>query len=234
MSDARRPTTPSSVYSVTVALARNLRAAIDQQQPLQPILEKVDDPSFICGCGGIVVACNRLYCHIFCNAETAVGRIGKNFLHPSLQSISEQSDKLMAYGCRSVEFQHPGRTGRTNLPDFVLRTVKVSLTDCGVASLAFVGVTRVITPTKLPRVGQTLLVVQWTRFEQLNACSREIAICIARGESAVEIAGRLDISVRTVENRRSNLLSIFEIDRSVQLVHLLCNFQWAGLADFGF
>jgi DNA-binding NarL/FixJ family response regulator len=56
------------------------------------------------------------------------------------------------------------------------------------------------------------------QFERLSARQREVLQLIAEGRSAKEIAGRLEISVRTAETHRAQLMNALDIHDTAGLV----------------
>lgn len=59
------------------------------------------------------------------------------------------------------------------------------------------------------------------RLASLTPKEREVAALAVAGHSSRDIAARLGISVRTVENHRANILDKLQASSTVELVHLL-------------
>lgn len=59
------------------------------------------------------------------------------------------------------------------------------------------------------------------RLAALTAKEREVAALVVAGSSSRDIAERLSISVRTVENHRASILDKLHASSTVELVHLL-------------
>jgi DNA-binding NarL/FixJ family response regulator len=56
------------------------------------------------------------------------------------------------------------------------------------------------------------------QFDRLSSRQREVLQLVAEGRSAKEIAGRLEISVRTAETHRSQLMEALDIHDTAGLV----------------
>lgn len=199
---------------------------------VHPIVERYQDAVYVKAADGQLVLTNRSYEEIFAGPVSALGRFGKDFLDATLKPASRCSDQLIISGCTQVEFEHYGRDA--NGRSLVFRTLKRSLLGAGHPKMAILGVTRILEVTEDERLQQILsLSKYWYLFSRLHARDREVAGAISRGEKIKTIAARLDLSEKTIENRRAAILAKLSLETPLDLVKLLVRFQDNGFADFG-
>ncbi|MCD0459502.1 helix-turn-helix transcriptional regulator [Roseiconus lacunae] len=235
--DPKFPTSSSSLVDfvqTTERISTTIAAALERGEPLEPIIDRENDSIYLKSADQRLLCSNQVYRRIFTPDELPVGRFGSSFLHKTIIPISEISDKLILEGCMDAIFDHYGRDSEGQLSLF--RTAKKSLIGVGQGSFAILGITRVektLVDANNEIAKGAFLAEQWRRFNELPELDRQIAISLARGMSAMEIAQEREVSKRTIENHRNSILSELDLGSPLEMIKLLVRLQEKGFGDFG-
>ena len=207
-------------------------SALESDSSPQLILENVRDSIFIATLQGQILYSNRAYQEVFGGAINIIGRFGDSFLTNTVAPVSSASDQLIASGCRFVEFEHPGIDAQGR--DVLFRSLKLSLLPLKRPNLGVFGVTRIIEVrnSELTASAPTLI-EQWCAFQTLSTEERDVALQTIRGTRVKEIADRLGVSSKTIDNRRSSVLSKLSVQNSFELTKLMVRLHDNGFTDFG-
>lgn len=192
----------------------------------------VQDAVCVKSADGQIVLSNQAYDKVFAGDLKAVGRNASAFLDQSLFVLSKASDDLILSGADRLEFSH---TGQNNAGDSLsMVTFKKSLLGIGHPRMAILGVTRVedVVPANQAAKIQTLNDA-WKQFQKLDLRDREVAKGIVGGMRIRELAEQLDVSEKTVENRRNAIFRTLSVDGATDLVKIMVRLQDNGFCDFG-
>lgn len=192
----------------------------------------VEDAVYVKSADGQIVLCNPAYDKIFGGDLKAVGRNASAFLDQSVFVLSKASDDLILSGADRLEFSHTGRNSAGDSLSMV--TFKKSLLGMGHPRMAVLGVTRVeeVVPANQAAKIQSLNDA-WKQFQTLDLRDRELAKGIVAGMKIRELAEQLDVSEKTVENRRNAIFRTLSIDGATDLVKIMVRLQDNGFCDFG-
>ena len=218
----------------TDRISRLISTSLDRGEPFEGLINREADLIYLKSADQRLLCSNDAYRRVFTPDELPVGRYGASFLHKSIVPISDASDRLILDGCMSVMFDHYGRDSEGQL--MMLRTVKKSLIGVGRDSFAILGISR-IEKTIIEEGNEiakaALLADQWRRFNELSEQDREIAILLARGMTAMDVAQQRAVSKRTIENHRNSILAKLGLDAPLDMIKLLVRLQEKGFGDLG-
>ena len=139
---------------------------------------------------------------------------------------------MIASGCQFVEFEHPGTDAQGR--DVLFRSLKRSLLHLKKPNLGIFCVTRIIEVRSSEMTANPPnLIQQWCVFQTLSEEERDVALQTIRGIRVKEIADRLGVSTKTVDNRRSAVLSKLSVQNPFELTKLMVRLHDNGFTDFG-
>lgn len=210
---------------------RIVRSIQDATSP-QLALEDIEEAVYIKATDGQIVLSNPSYDANFAGNLTAIGRYAKTYLDNSIWTVANASDQLIVHGCPFVDFEHVGLNGRGE--NLKMRTYKKSLLGVGHPKMAILGVTRidgVLEDVQSERIQS--LSAAWSHFEKLDLRDQHIAKGISHGMKVKALAQELDVSEKTVENRRQVIYKTLSISGPTDLVRILVRLQDNGFSDFG-
>lgn len=228
--------TPELVQFVERAeqITKKVVQCLQSNTSFEEQLESEPIPVYIKSADSRVLFSNRAYRMVFSPNSMPVGRFGEAFLHETVIPISKASDALVLAGCTNTVFDHVGYDSYGH--SVLFRTAKYSLLSIGHPSFSILGITKIQKVLADDEQGMTkmaLLTDKWNRFMGLDSSDRDIAILLARGLSTSDIATRLDISKRTVENHRTSILESMAVEAPLDLIKLLVRLQEKGFGDLG-
>lgn len=209
-----------------------VRNAVLEKMDIGTTIEQFDFPVFTKTADGFISSANQPYRQFYASGEIAQGRDPNKFLDPSVIHVSKDSDSLIRSGCTWVEFIHFVETHEGY--QYQVRTTKQSLIELGCTAHSLVGIS--IVEKKLPKRPlhrRASLENQWETFSHLNDFDKNCFALLGLGKSINEIAQELKVNRKKVENHRKKVFHLLEIENNVEAGHLLCHFQFSGLADFG-
>ncbi|MCC9603243.1 LuxR C-terminal-related transcriptional regulator [Stieleria sp. JC731] len=215
-------------------IAAMIAAALEKGDSFEPLINTESDLIYVKSADQRLLCSNEAYRRVFTPDELPVGRFGASFLHKTIIPISEASDRLILEGCMELLFEHYGRDSEGQLSLF--RTAKKSLIGVGQGSFAILGITRVektFIDSDNEIAKGALLADQWRRFNELPELDRQIAISLARGMTAMEIAQEREVSKRTIENHRNTILQELGVGSPLEMIKLLVRLQEKGFGDLG-
>ncbi len=209
-------------------LVDSVRDATSPQAAVEGFVESV----YVKATDGQIVISNQAYDTTFAGSVAAVGRNAKTYLDKSIWHVANASDELIIHGCSHVEFGHVGQTSAGET--VAMLTYKRSLLGIGHPKMAVLGVTRIreVVDDGLANRIQSLA-ASWRQFEKLDARDQQIAKGIALGHKVKTLAKELEVSEKTVENRRQVVYRALSINGPTELVRILVRLQDNGFSDFG-
>lgn len=228
-------TDPASVgwASQLVLEAKRLHSKIlsaESSSELVSIIEKSPRCVYVKSADGTILFGNSPYERIFSGGITN-GRNSQQFLDSTILGVSQHSDQLILAGCDTVLFEHHGRdkTGR----QVRMHTVKKSLLGCQQARAAILGITAAETHEDQEAMKLIALSRCWDIFRNLAERDREIAVAIAKGQKSRSLAELYEVTDKTIDNRRTHVLKVLELENTMDLARLLTRLQDNGYCDFG-
>jgi len=207
--------------------------AFSRHEPVYPILDACPDCTYIKTADCQILHTNSIYEETFAGPVSSVGRFSSDFLSDSIRIIAMHSDALLLSGCSSVEFEHAGIDQRQR--SLLLRTMKRSLTGCGHPKAAILGVTRIIEVKygDAAELEASQLAALWNRFASLEDREQQVAILVTKGETVKRMAELLNVSDKTIENRRNSAMKKMEVSTQAALICMMVRLQDNGYCDFG-
>ncbi|GAA4455387.1 helix-turn-helix transcriptional regulator [Novipirellula rosea] len=214
-------------------LVKDIVGAIRSRNPLNTLIDSWHDPIYIKSADGQMLVANKAYEHTFAGDVSSVGRFSSDYLNETIKPVSASSDALIMQGCTSVDFEHLGRDQHGRM--LLLRTIKRSLLGSGHTRAAILGVTRIVeVQTENPGALRLLdLARVWEQFVRLDDREKKVAVLVAKGESVKDMAKILDVSDKTIENRRNSGMRKLGVENQAGLIRLMVRFQDNGFHDFG-
>ena len=212
------------------SLVAKLQLAVEDKSFAPGFLEGCSYPAFIKSLNGEFLLCNKAFSSL-CGGRVVVGTYSEGFLNPKAVSISETLDRLLAGDCHMVSAQFPACIGSHWV---MLDCVKMRCELPEHPKFFAIGLLEVLRriPAEPIRIGRSLE-ASWELFERLGEVEKECFRLLGRGLTVAEIATELGASRKSIEGRRARILEIFSLENNVQLGHLACRLQDAGLEDFG-
>lgn len=216
-------------FDETVA---NVNAIVDRwfagPKQAPPSVQEIAEPIYFKNSESVIVYANDEYERFFYSGRSTIGRIATTYLDSSVSQVSKQSDSLVFSGVREVRFVHEciGPDGDW----YLLETYKRNLLDFHDGAYELLGISRPVTREALKGSTDVSIEEKHLRFLQLDADFRVLCTLIAEGRSQKEIASALDVSVKTVENRRRKIVEELSLENTIEIVKLLVRFEERGLA----
>ena len=178
-----------------------------------------------------IVYCNECFNRYYARQiDSPIGLIGSSFLPAGVRALSESSDDMLVSGCHRVKLHHDVES--ENGDSFKAITVKLPLLGPKGCLHGIIGISK-----PLVRKGRPLDNAELQRLSTvLNGLREEekaVAKFVCDGVSNKHIARRLDAPLRTVENRRRNVLKKLGLESTAQLIKLMVRLEDAGLIQFG-
>ncbi len=214
-------------------LYKDVLTAIRTRESIASLIDPWHDPIYLKTADGQMLLTNTAYEHTFAGDANSVGRFHSDFLNETIKPIASSSDAMILHGCISVEFDHAGRDQHGRL--LMFRSIKKSLLGSGHPRAAILGVSRIIQVQSENPGAQRLLDLArvWEIFTTLDLREKKVAVLVAKGESVKDMALILDVSDKTIENRRNAAMKKLGIDSQAALIRLMVRFQDNGFQDFG-
>lgn len=206
--------------------------ALNKSRSLGSVFDGVEDAAYVKSTDGQLVLSNVVYDQMFTGSVSAIGRYSYKYLDSSMMHLSRTSDELILNGCDFVEFEHGGRNSAGDT--FSMRTFKKSLIGIGHPNMAILGVTRTLKRIQARALDKVhSLADAFREFSGLESRDQQIAISLAQGVKVKQLAGDLNVSEKTIENRRAVIYRALSLDGSAALVKTLVRLQDNGFGDFG-
>jgi DNA-binding CsgD family transcriptional regulator len=222
----------SSLTRLGFTIFDSLASALHASNPPQHVIDDVSEAVFVKSSDGQIVLSNQPYDHNFAGRVTAVGRNAETYLDKSVWLVANASDGLILNGCDYTEFAHSGLNSRGET--IAMRTFKKSLLGIGHPRMAILGVIQIDSVVDANNVARIQdLTAYWRSFVAMDERDKIIAEGIASGKKVKDIAQELDVSEKTIENRRSIIYRNLSINGPTELVKVLVRLQDNGFSDFG-
>ena len=192
-----------------------------------PDFEKLVDPIYLKNQESVVTHVNQAYRHFFSKGKNPIGREGSTFLNSSISKVSRRTDKLLLDGIEKIQFDHFGNGPNDRW--YNIRTFKSSLARHGDSAYVILGISRPISFEEKASSLENSVDAKFATFKQFSSECQAILTMFAQGFSAKEIAATLDLSSRTIENRRKGLLEELCLTTTVDIIKLLVRFEERGM-----
>jgi len=228
---------PSAIYKGRFAVEctqafDTFISALKNNEPIQPVLESIGDALYIKSPDGQIIYSNQIYVNVFGGGSSVIGRFGEDFLTATIVPVSRASDDLITQGCTLAEFEHPGIDSQGR--HVLFRTFKQSLREAKRPELGVFGITRIIeVRAEGPKNAGPTLTQQWQCFQSLTQEEQTVAIQSVHGHRVSDIASGLNVSTKTVDNRRSTVLKKMKLENLLDLTKLMVRLQDNGYVEFG-
>lgn len=222
-----------SMQDIGQEVYQRLVAAVhDASITPQEALSVAEVPMYVKTADGRLVLSNSQYDQFFAPDLSPVGRDTGKFLDHSILQVARISDDLILNGCEFAEFGHTGRSSNGDVLE--MHTLKRSLLGIGHPTMAVLGITRIVRVTSDNNAARIqTLAGAWREFLQLHTRDQTIAIRIAQGAKIKAMAQELDVSEKTIENRRNVIYSALSVSGPTDLVKTMVRLQDNGFHDFG-
>ncbi|WP_162006775.1 PAS and helix-turn-helix domain-containing protein [Roseimaritima sediminicola] len=214
----------NAIYAVVAEAIRN-------GNPLEDILEPMPDAIYLTSRDGRLEWANSSFLYLFAGSLDRTVKLAP--VDITYDPLARMSDEMVVAGCEAIEFQHHSYDARHRA--VVLRTMKRSLAECGDPRIAIFGMTRIVEivdPTGEDPAAR--LRQQWGCFQELSERDQGVLTGLARGEKLKDIATRMRITEKTVDNRRKSALKTLGLKSQVELIAMFVRFHDRGYGDFGF
>ncbi|QDV23659.1 helix-turn-helix transcriptional regulator [Aureliella helgolandensis] len=213
-------------------LLRNITECVRGSVDIQSEIEPNPLCVYIKSSEGQMLYTNSAYERVFGGKMMSAGRLSMAYLNGALQKVAHDSDMLILRGSNYAFADHVGEnaSGRS----MHLQTIKHSLLGVGHPKLAILGITQVLKFfDEQPHSSVRNLEEYWTAFRLLPERDQQCAVMISLGMKSKAIAEKLNVSDKTVDNRRDAILRSLGLSNPMEMACLLCRFQDNGFGQFG-
>jgi DNA-binding CsgD family transcriptional regulator len=193
-----------------------------------PEIDCFPEPVYLKSSSAMIVHANAAYHDFFAHGMSAAGRLATSFLDNSVIRVSEHSDALILSGADQLQFEHHclGPNNRW----FKFRTFKKSMLEYQDVAYDILGISR---PLAVETSGQEKartdsLEEKHLAYSQMEPTDRRICNLIAEGRSTKEIASVIDVTSKTIENRRRKILDRLEHQQPIDIVKTMVRFEERG------
>ncbi len=111
---------------------------------------------------------------------------------------------------------------------YLIRTFRLNLEQFNDDAFRILGVSRPVSFVDEENDGVPLVEQQFIKFMGMSPIEKRISTLFTNGLSTKEIGAMLDLSGKTIENRRKNILQGLGLIKPVDLVKLLVRFEERG------
>jgi hypothetical protein len=162
--------------------------------------------------------------------NSAIGTTMDSHFLPHLAKTSNDTDRLILDGVINLEIEHLCRweNGRT----VTMRTFKRRLDELKSPNYAIIVISRAkdyvgsTEAEKRKSLNEVLSVLL-----SLDETDRTICRGYAMGDSTKEIASRVGLTSKAIENRRHKIMNLMGIQKPIEIVKLLVRLEENGLID---
>ena len=200
----------------------------EHSQPLD--LDSFESMVAIKNLNRVITFENAAFRRYMLNEKSAVGSTLDSHFLPHLVKTSTDSDRLILDGVMNIEIEHLCRweNGRT----VTMRTFKRRLDELKSPNYAiivisrakeFVGSTEAEKRKSLNEVLSVLL--------GMDETDRTICRGYVMGDSTKEIASRVGLTTKAVENRRHKIMDLMGVQKPIDIVKLMVRLEENGLID---
>lgn len=200
--------------------------ATDRSEP--PDLSGIESLVTMKNADRTVTYSNPAFNAFMLGGKTVLDQALDNRLALGLRRVSQSTDNLILGGVQSLELEHVG-SGIDNRPCTFL-SWKRKLDELKDVKYVILLVCRPIEYLSASHTDHLRdLAEMLMLFEQLDATDQAICKRYANGDSTKEIAVKVGLSTRSVENRRQKILAYFGFERPIEIVKLLVRLEENGL-----
>ncbi|GAB5405431.1 MAG: hypothetical protein Aurels2KO_36620 [Aureliella sp.] len=196
----------------------------------QETLETAECCAFVKSSDGEVLMANSVYERTF-SGRITVGRKAESFLEERIATVARHSDQLVLCGSETTLFSHHGQDAQGR--EIHMHTVKKSLLGSNQPRAAILGLSALQPATNQTSTRLFKLSQYWEIFKALPERDREIAIALCKGERSRSLSNLHGVTEKTIDNRRTSVLSELQLDNVMELARLLTRLQDNGYCDFG-
>jgi hypothetical protein len=175
-----------------------------------------------------VVYSNAPFKHFFSDHPIGIGSENASFVFGNPAQISQKTDGLILEGVQSIDCEHIEKDleGRR----YTFRTFKYRLVElqdpefyffCVSRPIAFLGSTE-------SEKGKSLSEL-FRLFQSMDEVDRTICRLDAKGELTKDIAAAVGLTSRSIENHRSKMLVLFQVQRPMELIRITIRLEDHGL-----
>jgi DNA-binding CsgD family transcriptional regulator len=218
---------PRSIHSVIDDIKARIDKWFSDINETYPQLDDIDDPVYLKDHNSRLTHANSMYIRFFLNGETQIGQPTRMFLDQSLQTVSKHSDQMIFNGVTALSFDHYGNGPNNAWYQFT--TYKFDLRSYGQKAFSILGISRPIAFEGTKEQSSNAIEIQFHLFDELPAESQRVMKLISTGLSTKEIASLMDLSKRTIDNRKSEMMKLFGLQNTIELAVLLVRFEERGL-----
>ncbi len=190
-----------------------------------PDIDSFAEPVYFKSSDGVIVHNNEAYREFFSDGITATGRIATTFLDKSIISISQHTDALICAGVEYVEFEHVcyGPENRW----YSVRSYKRRLMQHNDGAYDILGISRPISfdDDSNPR---TPLENAFEVYSSFDLRDKRICMLLAEGSTMPEIGVLLDVSSKTIDNRRKKIMASLQYQTPIDIVKMMVRFEERG------
>ena len=208
-----------------------IQSALRLNQNIQVILDELAYPGFIACSDGQVLLGNKGFVQKVGGEISPIGRKTEDYMSPPVQDYAIVTDRLLLSGCFSLELEYTATIQEDLLGHYI--TIKKSLLGAGHPKMAIFGACLLIGTSPIDAEPKRSLYDYFEIFQSLAERDQKIAKFVCLGEQTRAIAELLEVSEKTVENRKAHILATLGLKSNFELVKLLVRIQDNGLSDFG-
>lgn len=162
------------------------------------------------------------------NDKSAVGLLFSQKLASNLSKISETTDTLILDGVNSILLEHVG-SGRDGRPCTFI-TKKCRLDDLRNPDYTILIISRPLLYIGSEDAGRNHSLAELlSLIQQLDTIDQNICRGLAMGDPIKEIANRVGLTTRSVENRKQKVMKVFGFSRPIEIVKMLVRLEENGL-----
>jgi hypothetical protein len=176
----------------------------------------------------VIVLDSTLFRAHYAEKRTLIGKHTDSIVDMRLRKIAQLSDEMILDGVSQVEFEHAAviADGQTCLFTTYKRRLD-ELCDPNYMILIISRPIKIVAPsdTERRRSLSELLMM----FQQLDDIDQAICFGHGNGEQIKDIAAKVGMTTRSVENRRQKIMDLFGFSRPVEIVKLLVRLDERGL-----
>jgi DNA-binding CsgD family transcriptional regulator len=191
-----------------------------------PDIDRFAEPVYFKSSNAIIVHANQAYRDFFARGKSTTGRIATTFLDNSIVSISEHTDALILAGVKHIRFDHECLGPNGNW--FQIESMKLSLIDYNDGAFDILGVSRPVSMESETASSCDSLSDKHLGYKKLTLRDRRICQLLAEGRATKEIASIVDVTSKTVENRRRKIIEKLELEQPIDIVKMLVRFEERG------
>jgi len=176
----------------------------------------------------IIVYQNRSFQHFFAGGHSAVGKGVESIAYWKTVQLTQKTDDLILDGVQSIDCEHVGRDPEGQHYSF--RTSKSKLAEFQDPGYCLFGMSRPLTLLATSEKEKAKSLAELFKlFQAMDPVDQTICRLDAKGESTKDIAARVGLTSRSIENRRNRMIVLFGAQRPMGLVRITIRLEDHGL-----